>query len=161
MVVGLRGIDKESLALCPTQDGVSERYEELQLLLRIVPEEIWWLSWGFTIWILKKCVHLLTLLTHIIHLCETYFASWWIISTKWDSSKVSSNIFPVFCFCGCSFFFFKCWWGFCPLKLSIWQQKKGYTEIVPNVHLACRVLTVTNSRYWKKCIRTGQSCSVL
>lgn len=38
MVVGLRGVEEESLALCLTQDGVSERCEELQLLLWIVPQ---------------------------------------------------------------------------------------------------------------------------
>lgn len=34
-----KGIKKGSLVLCLMQDGVGERYEELQLLLQIVPKE--------------------------------------------------------------------------------------------------------------------------
>lgn len=39
MVVVLKGIEKDSLALCVIWDGVGERCEELQLLLQIVPKE--------------------------------------------------------------------------------------------------------------------------
>lgn len=41
MVVVLKGIKKDSLALCLMQDGVGERCEELQLLLQIVPQGGW------------------------------------------------------------------------------------------------------------------------
>lgn len=39
MVVLLKHIEKDSLALCLIHDGVGERHEELQLLLLIVPKE--------------------------------------------------------------------------------------------------------------------------
>lgn len=39
VMVVRKGIKKGSLVLCLMQDGVGERYEELQLLLQIVPKE--------------------------------------------------------------------------------------------------------------------------
>lgn len=38
-MVVLKGIKTDSLVLCLMQDGVRERYEELQLLLQVVPKE--------------------------------------------------------------------------------------------------------------------------
>lgn len=82
--------------------------------------------------VLKKC--LFCFWQSIIYHCRVFLllVQSWLV--KWES-KVRSTIFPMFCACST----FKCWWRFCLLKLSIWEQKSSYAAVVAKVHFTCPV----------------------
>lgn len=73
--------------------------------------------------------------------------SWFV---KWES-RVHSTIFPMFYACSTS----KCWWRFCCLKLSIWEQKSSCTAVVAKVHLTCP-MSGFDLLQIQKCVRAGQ-----
>lgn len=86
-------------------------------------------------WIPKKCFLLLTVRASLTFVRYFFFASCSIMIS--EESRVHSSFFPHVLFFECSTF--KCWWRFCPLKLSIRECKNSYTGVMPKVHFTCPV----------------------
>lgn len=127
----LNGVEKDSLAL--TNTGWSW-WELWRMAVATLVSSHWGLmgklgmhyvllkKWSFCFWqsIIYHCR---------VDLFLPHVQSW---SVKWES-RVHSTICLMFCVHST----FKCWWRFCLLKLSIWEQKSSFTAVVVKVHFTC------------------------